>query len=113
MSDLDDKQPEMAEMLNKMTRYNKNVKALMELMNKAIEKLDILVKNKPAENNDADAEKRGLLKSLRLEKLEDVEEFLKPSNSSILKCCMKAKSRCLRLKLSSFARLKGTVRCLK
>ena len=31
MSDLDDKQPEMAEMLNKMTRYNKNVKALMEL----------------------------------------------------------------------------------
>ena len=68
MSDLDDKQPEMAEMLNKMTRYNKNVKTLMDLMNKAIEKLDILVKNKPADasaeglarlrdNNDTDAEK--------------------------------------------------------
>ena len=57
MSDLDDKQPEMAEMLNKMTRYNKNVKALMDLMNKAIEKLDILVKNKPSNDNDADAEK--------------------------------------------------------
>ena len=33
MSDLDDKQPEMAEMLNKMTKYNKNVKVLMDLMN--------------------------------------------------------------------------------
>ena len=57
MSDLDDKQPEMAEMLNKMTRYNKNVKVLMDIMNKALEKLDIIVKNKPAEINDADAEK--------------------------------------------------------
>ena len=59
MSDLDDKQPEMAEMLNKMTRYNKNVKTLMDLMNKAIEKLDILVKNKSSNDNadDADAEK--------------------------------------------------------
>ena len=57
MSDLDDKQPVMAEMLNKMTRYNKNVKALMDLMNKAIEQLDVLVKNKPAEDNDTDAEK--------------------------------------------------------
>mgnify|MGYP000058400174 CR=1 FL=1 len=57
MSDLDDKQPEMAEALNKMTRYNKNVKTLIDLMNKAIEKLDVLVKNKSSENNDADAEK--------------------------------------------------------
>ena len=57
MSDLDDKQPEMAEALNKMTRYNKNVKTLIDLMNKAIEKLDVLVKNKLSENNDADAEK--------------------------------------------------------
>ena len=38
MPDLDDKQPEMAEMLNKMTKYNKNVKVLMDLMNKALEK---------------------------------------------------------------------------
>ena len=57
MSDLDDKQPEMAEALNKMTRYNKNVKTLIDLMNKAIEKLDVLVKNELSENNDADAEK--------------------------------------------------------
>ena len=57
MSDLNDKQPEMAEALNKMTRYNKNVKTLIDLMNKAIEKLDVLVKNKPSNDNDADAEK--------------------------------------------------------
>ena len=64
MSDLDDKQPEMAEMLNKMTRYNK-----MDLMNKALEKLDILVKNKPAENNDADAEKERLDKIFEAKKI--------------------------------------------
>ena len=62
MSDLDDKQPEMAEMLNKMTRYNKNVKTLMDLVNKAIEKLDILVKNKSSNDNDADAEKERMYK---------------------------------------------------
>ena len=33
----------MAEMLNKITRYNKNVKLLMDLMNKVIEKLDIYI----------------------------------------------------------------------
>ena len=68
MSDLDDKQPEMAEMLNKMTRYNKNVKALMDLMNKAIEKLDILVKNKPSNDNDADAEKERIDKIFEAKK---------------------------------------------
>ena len=69
MSDLDDKQPEMAEMLNKMTRYNKNVKTLMDLMNKAIEKLDILVKNKSSENNDADAEKERMDKIFEKKKV--------------------------------------------
>ena len=80
MSDLDDKQPEMAEMLNKMTRYNKNVKTLMDLMNKALEKLDILVKNKPADasaeasrgfrdNNDADAEKERMDKIFEAKKI--------------------------------------------
>ena len=69
MSDLDDKQPEMAEMLNKMTRYNKNVKTLMDLMNKALEKLDILVKNKPTENNDADAEKERIDKIFEAKKI--------------------------------------------
>ena len=92
MSDLDDKQPEMAEMLNKMTKYNKNVKVLMDLMNKALEKLDILVKNKPADasaetgrsplnafqaetsrgfrdNNDADAEKERIDKIFEAKKI--------------------------------------------
>ena len=68
MSDLDDKQPEMAEMLNKMTRYNKNVKALMDLMNKAIEKLDILVKNKPAENSDGSLDPSGRSRDADAEK---------------------------------------------
>ena len=72
MSDLDDKQPEMAEMLNKMTRYNKNVKVLMDLMNKALEKLDIIVKNKPAENNDVDAEKE------RIEKIFEAKKIGRP-----------------------------------
>ena len=75
MSDLDDKQPEMAEMLNKMTRYNKNVKTLMDLMNKAIEKLDILVKNKPAENNDVDAEKE------RMDKIFEKKQVGRPAGT--------------------------------
>ena len=75
MSDLDDKQPEMAEMLNKMTRYNKNVKALMELMNKAIEKLDILVKNKSSENNVADAEKE------RMDKIFEKKQVGRPAGT--------------------------------
>ena len=75
MSDLDDKQPEMAEALNKMTRYNKNVKTLIDLMNKAIEKLDVLVKNKPAENNDADVEKE------RIDKIFAKKKLGRPSGS--------------------------------
>ena len=69
MSDLDDKQSEMAEMLNKMTRYNKNVKTLMDLMNKALEKLDILVKNKSSNDNDADAEKERMDKIFEAKKI--------------------------------------------
>ena len=72
MSDLDDKQPEMAEMLNKMTRYNKNVKTLMDLMNKALEKLDILVKNKSSNDNDADAEKE------RMDKIFEAKNIGRP-----------------------------------
>ena len=75
MSDLDDKQPKMAEMLNKMTKYNKNVKVLMDLMNKALEKLDILAKNKPAENNDADAEKE------RIDKIFEKKQVGRPRGS--------------------------------
>ena len=40
MSDLDDEKPEMKELLNKMSRYNKNTKALMELIGRVSEKLD-------------------------------------------------------------------------
>ena len=72
MSDLDDKQPEMAEMLNKMTRYNKNVKVLMDLMNKALEKLDIIVKNNLLKIMMLMLKRKGLKKSLRLKKSGDL-----------------------------------------
>ena len=75
MSDLDDKQPEMAEMLNKMTRYNKNAKTLMDLMNKALEKLDILVKNKSSNDNDADAEKE------RMDKIFEKKQVGRPAGT--------------------------------
>ena len=75
MSDLDNKQPEMAEMLHKMTRYNKNVKTLMDLMNKAIEKLDILVKNKSSNDNDADAEKE------RMDKIFEKKQVGRPAGT--------------------------------
>ena len=75
MSDVDDKQPEMAEMLNKMTRYNKHVKSLMELMNKALEKLDVLVKNKSSEQNDADAEKE------RIDKIFEAKKIGRPAGT--------------------------------
>ena len=75
MSDLDDKQPEMAEALNKMTRYNKNVKTLIDLMNKAIEKLDVLVKNKPSNDNDADAEKE------RMDKIFEKKQVGRPAGT--------------------------------
>ena len=52
MSDLDNEQPEMKEMVNKMSRYNKNVKALMELIGKASEKLDELLDWKRKDKND-------------------------------------------------------------
>ena len=75
MSDLDDKQPEMAEALNKMTRYNKNVKTLIDLMNKAIEKVDVLVKNKSSENNDADAGKD------RMDKIFEAKKIGRPAGT--------------------------------
>ena len=75
MSDLDDKQLEMTEMLNKMIRYNKNVKALMELMNKAIEKLDILVKHKSSNDNDTDAEKE------RMDKIFEKKQVGRPAGT--------------------------------
>ena len=58
MSDIDNEQPEMKEMVNKMGRYNKNVKALMELIGKASEKLDELLDWKRKEKtSDVDDEK--------------------------------------------------------
>ena len=52
MSDLDDTQPEMAEALKKMSKYNKNVVSLMDMMKKALEKLEAFAKSKPVEAVD-------------------------------------------------------------
>ena len=62
-------------MLNTMTRYNKNVKTLMDLMNKALEKLDILVKNKSSNDNDADAEKE------RMDKIFEKKQVGRPAGT--------------------------------
>ena len=67
MSDLDDEKPEMKEMMNKMSRYNKNVKALMDLMSKATEKIDELLRCKSESmqiNHDDDDEKERVGKIL-------------------------------------------------
>ena len=58
MSDIDNEQPEMKELINKMSRYNKNTKALMELIGKASEKLDELLDWKRKEKNDNDEKER-------------------------------------------------------
>lgn len=57
MSDIDDKNLEMKEMMNKMTRYNKNMKALMELMEKVSEKLDKVLCSGTNGNDVEDKEK--------------------------------------------------------
>ena len=59
----------MAEMLNKITRYNKNVKLLMDLMNKAIDKLDILVKINLLKIMMLMLKRKGWIKCLRLKKI--------------------------------------------
>ena len=61
MSDIDDDKPEMVEIMNKMTKYNKNIKSLMDIMTKALEKLDeVLNRNlnqiKNDDNDDASDE---------------------------------------------------------
>ena len=56
MNDIDNEQPEMKEMMKKMSRYAKNMKALMELIGKSLEKLHDLLdwkrKEKPSDDND-------------------------------------------------------------
>ena len=60
MSDLDEKEPEMKELLNKMSRYNKNTKALMELIGSVSEKLDkVLDWNGKEKNVDDEKERVG------------------------------------------------------
>ena len=60
MSDLDEKEPEMKELINKMSRYNKNTKALMELIGRVSEKLDkVLDWNGGAKNVDDEKERVG------------------------------------------------------
>ena len=75
----------MAEMLNKITKYNKNVKVLMDLINKALEKLDILVKNKPAENNDADTKKKRINKIFQKKQVGRPRGSFKEKQSQYLK----------------------------
>ena len=71
MSEDDEQTMGTKEMLNKISRYNKNVKALMDLMTKAVEKLDTLLKNKPSNDtaDDADAEKEKMDKIFQKKKL--------------------------------------------
>ena len=58
MSDLDDEKPEIKEMMNKISRYNKNTKALMELIGRVSEKLDkVLDWNGGVKNVDDEKEK--------------------------------------------------------
>ena len=58
MSDIDTENTEMKEMIIKMSRYNKNTKALMELIGKSSEKLDELLDWKRKEKtSDVDDEK--------------------------------------------------------
>ena len=60
MSDLDEKEPEMKELINKMSRYNKNTKALMELIGRVSEKLDkVLDWNGKEKNVDDEKERVG------------------------------------------------------
>ena len=60
MSDIDNEQPEMKELINKMSRYNKNTKALMELIGRVSEKLDkVLDWNGGVKNVDDEKERVG------------------------------------------------------
>ena len=57
MSDVDNEQPEIKEMMNKMTRYNRNMKALMELMGKVSEELDKVLSS-GTNGNDAEEKEK-------------------------------------------------------
>ena len=85
MSEDDEQTMGTKEMLNKISRYNKNVKALMDLMTKAVEKLDTLLKNKPSNDtaDDDDAEKEKMDKILPRKNWDVRQARLKPNKSSI------------------------------
>ena len=55
MSDNDEQQSETKELLNKIGRYNKNIKALMDLMGQVSEKLDKVLNTNT--NNENEKEK--------------------------------------------------------
>jgi len=55
MSDNDEQQSETKELLNKIGRYNKNIKALMELIGQVSEKLDKVLNTNT--NNENEKEK--------------------------------------------------------
>ena len=58
MSDIDNEQPEMKELINKMSRYNTNTKALMELIGRVSEKLDKVLDWNGGVKNDNDEKER-------------------------------------------------------
>ena len=58
MSDIDEEKPEMKELLNKMSRYNKNTKALMELIGSVSQKLDKVLDWNGGVKNDNDEKER-------------------------------------------------------
>ena len=55
MTDIDEQESETKELLNKIGRYNKNIKALMDLMGQVSEKLDKVLNTNT--NNENEKEK--------------------------------------------------------
>lgn len=55
MTDIDEQESETKELLNKIGRYNKNIKALMELIGQVSEKLDKVLNTNT--NNENEKEK--------------------------------------------------------
>ena len=58
MTDIDEQESETKELLNKIGRYNKNIKALMELMGQVSEKLNKVLDMNGSENSNNDEKER-------------------------------------------------------
>ena len=80
MSDLDDTQP-IAEALKKMTKYNKNVVSLMDMMKKALEKLEVFtVNNKAVDYTVSIADKEKMDKE-KMDKIFEKKQMGRPRGS--------------------------------